>query len=126
MLNKTILIGRLGRDPETRFTNSGQQVTAFSVATDKQYTDKSGEKVKRTIWMRVSAWGKLAEITAQYLAKGSLVYVEGELTADENGNPRIWTKTDGTAGSSFELTAQTVKFLSKVEASAQVEDDEPF
>lgn len=130
MLNKLQIIGRVGRDSESKFTPSGQQVTSFSVATSKEYTNKNGEKVKSTVWIRVETWGKLAEICASYVKKGMLVYVEGELKGDDNGNPRVWTKSDGTAASSFEVNAQVVKFLSKVEgnASAEVTADEsmPF
>ncbi len=107
-----ILIGNLGRDPEMRYTPSGQPVTSFSVASNRSYTDNSGQKVDETIWFRVTAWGKQAEICNQYLRKGSKVLVEGRLTPDKNGGPRIWTKQDGTPGASFEVTASTVRFLS--------------
>jgi single-strand DNA-binding protein len=77
------------------------------------YTNNNGERVKRTIWVRVSAWGKQAENCNQYLKKGSKVLVEGRLTADAaTGGPRIWTKQDGSTGTSFEVSAQTVRFLS--------------
>jgi single-strand DNA-binding protein len=109
----TILVGNLGRDPEMRYTPSGQAVTSFSVAVSEQFTSANGEKVKRTIWFRVSAWGKQAEICNQYLKKGSKVLVEGRISADPNtGGPKIWTRQDGTAGSSFEITSTTVRFLS--------------
>ena len=113
MYHSIVAVGHLGRDPEMRYTPSGQAVCNFSVAVNKQYTDKNGEKVKRTIWIRVSTWGKVAENCAAYLVKGSLVLVEGELNADEGGNPRAWTKQDGSTGTSFEITANNVKFLSK-------------
>jgi single-strand DNA-binding protein len=107
-----ILIGNLGRDPEMRYTPSGQPVTSFSVASNRSYTGSNGEKVDETIWFRVTAWGKQAETCNQYLRKGSKVLVEGRLTPDKNGGPRIWTKQDGTPGASFEITANTVRFLS--------------
>jgi single-strand DNA-binding protein len=108
-----ILVGNLGRDPEMRYTPAGQAVTNFSIAVNDDYTNNNGERVKRTIWVRVSAWGKQAENCNQYLKKGSKVLVEGRLTADANtGGPRIWTKQDGTTGTSFEVSAQTVRFLS--------------
>jgi single-strand DNA-binding protein len=107
-----ILIGNLGRDPEMRYTPSGQPVTSFSVASNRSYTGSNGEKVDETIWFRVTAWGKQAETCNQYLRKGSKVLVEGRLTPDKNGGPRIWTKQDGTSGASFEVTASTVRFLS--------------
>ena len=112
-LNKVMLIGHLGRDPEMRYTPSGQPVTSFSVATNRQYTANSGETVKETIWFRVTTWGKQAETCNQYVKKGSKVLVEGRLTADNaTGGPRIWTAQDGTPRASFEVTATTVQFLS--------------
>jgi len=108
-----ILVGNVGRDPEMRYTPAGQAVTSFSVATNRQYTNNNGETIKETIWFRVSAWGKQAEVCNQYLKKGSKVLVEGRLTPDkETGGPRIWNAQDGTARASFEVTAQTVRFLS--------------
>ncbi|MDP1546941.1 MAG: single-stranded DNA-binding protein [Anaerolineales bacterium] len=110
---KIVITGNLGRDPEMRYTPSGQAVTSFSVAVNESYTNANGEKVKKTIWFRVTAWGKQAEICNQYLKKGQQVLVDGRMSADPNtGGPKIWTKQDGTAGSSFEITAQTVRFLS--------------
>ncbi|MBA4379144.1 MAG: single-stranded DNA-binding protein [Anaerolinea sp.] len=113
MYQTTIIVGNLGRDPEMRYTPSGQAVTSFSVATNRQYTNNAGETVKETIWFRVSAWGKQAETCNQYLKKGSKVLVEGRLTADPaTGGPRIWTGQEGSARASFEVSAQTVRFLS--------------
>lgn len=110
--HKIIIVGNLGRDPEMRFTPSGQPVTSFNVATNRQYTDSSGQPVKETIWFRVTAWGKLAETCNLYLKKGRLVLVEGRLTPDLNtGGPRVFTRQDGSSGASFEVTASTVKFL---------------
>ena len=113
MYHTIIIVGNVGKDPEMRYTPSGQAVTSFSVATNRQYTASSGEQVKETIWFRVSTWGKQAEICNQYVKKGSKVLVEGRLTPDKNtGGPRIWQKQDGSSGSSFEVTASTVRFLS--------------
>jgi len=112
MWHTIIIAGNVGRDPEMRYTPGGQAVTSFSVATNDDYTDKAGTRVKRTIWFRVSTWGKLAETCSQYLKKGSKVLVEGRMQADSNGGPTIFTRKDGTSGSSFEITAQTVRFLS--------------
>ncbi len=110
---KIIITGNLGRDPEMRYTPSGQAVTSFSVAVNETYTNSNGEKIKKTIWFRVSAWGKQAEICNQYLKKGQMVLVDGRMNADQStGGPRIWTKQDGSAGASFEVTAATVRFLS--------------
>jgi single-strand DNA-binding protein len=113
MYQTIIIAGNLGRDPEMRYLQSGQAVTSFSVATNRQYTNSRGEQIKETIWFRVSAWGRQAEICNQYLSKGSKVLVEGRLTADpDTGGPRVWTGQDGSTRASFEITAQTVRFLS--------------
>jgi len=81
-VNKVILVGRLGKDPEIRSTPSGTSVAKFSIATDDRYTDKAGEKQERTEWHNIVAWGKLAEICGQYLRKGKLVYIEGAIRTD--------------------------------------------
>ncbi len=112
MFHTIIIVGNVGRDPEMRYTPSGQAVTSFSVATSRQYNNQQGQQVKETIWFRVSAWGKQAEVVSQYLKKGSKVLVEGRLNADPNtGGPRTFQRQDGTTGTSFEVTAQTVRFL---------------
>ncbi len=137
MYHTIIIVGNLGKDPEMRYTPSGQAVTSFSVATSRSYTNSSGQPVKETVWFRVSAWGKQAETCNQYLRKGNKVLVEGRLTADGNGGPRIWTAQDGTPRASFEVSASTVRFLtSRNEAgsgdemsdssSAMAEDEIPF
>ena len=137
---KVIIVGNVGKEPEMRFTPSGQAITSFSVAVNESYTAKNGEKVKRTIWFRTSAWGKLAEVCNTYVNKGMLVLVEGKMAADpDTGGPKIWKKTDGTSGASFEITALTVQFLGskqhseggQVEAAQEVggvaiEEDIPF
>ena len=106
MYQKLIIVGRLGRDPEMRYIPSGDAVTNFSIATTRKWD--GGEE---TLWMRVSAWGKLAETCNEYLSKGRLVLVEGVLTPDsETGGPRIWEGQDGPRAS-FEMRAYTVKFL---------------
>jgi len=113
MYHTLIIVGNVGKDPEMRYTPSGQAVTSFSVATNRQYTTGNGEQVKETIWFRVTTWGKQAEICNQYVKKGMKVLVEGRLTPDKaTGGPRVWTKSDGSAGASFEVTANTVRFLS--------------
>ena len=138
MFHRVILVGNLGRDPEMRYTPSGQAVTNLSVATNRSYTDSSGGQVKETVWFRVSVWGKQAESCHQYLRKGRSVLVEGRLNPDENGNPRIWNRQDGSPAASFEVTAQTVRFLggrdevgvgaeeSEAPAGAATEEDIPF
>src|SRR5512139_1802658 len=113
MYHTIIIVGNLGRDPEMRYTPSGQAVTNFNVATNRQYTSSDGQQVKETIWFRVSAWGKQAETCNQYLRQGSRVLVEGRLIPDPaSGGPRIYTRQDGSSGSSFEVSAATVRFLS--------------
>lgn len=113
MYHTIIIAGNLGRDPEMRYTPSGQAVTNFSVAVNDNYTASNGEKVERTIWFRVSTWGKQAEICNQYLKKGRKVLVEGRIVPDQStGGPRIWTRQDGSPAASFEISASTVRFLS--------------
>jgi single-strand DNA-binding protein len=112
MYHTIIIVGNLGKDPEMRYVPSGQAVTSFPVATNRQYTSSNGERVKETTWFRISAWGKQAEVCNQYLRKGSKVLIEGRLNPDkDSGGPRVWEK-DGRYGASYEITAQTVRFLS--------------
>ncbi len=124
MYHTIILVGNLGRDPEMRYTPSGQAVTNLNIATNRSYTASDGTQVKETIWFRISVWGKQAETTNQYLKKGSKVLVEGRLVPDPaTGGPRTFTRQDGTAGASFEVNASTVRFLS---SRGEVEGDVPF
>ena len=107
-----IIAGRLGKDPDMRYTPAGQAVTNFSVATNRQYTSSNGEQVKETTWFRVSTWGKQAEVCNQYLCKGRLVLIEGRLVPDPGtGRPHIWHGQNG-PGASFEVNASVVRFLS--------------
>lgn len=126
MYQNLTIVGRLGRDPEQRYMPSGEPVTSFSVATDRQYNDRNGQKVKETTWFRVSVFGKQAETVAQFLSKGKMVLVEGRLRADpKTGGPAVFTRNDGTSGAAFEVVAQTVRFLSpKDEGGAAPEHDE--
>jgi single-strand DNA-binding protein len=113
MYHTIIIAGNVGKDPEMRYTPSGQPVTTFNVATNRSYTGNNGQTVKETIWFRVTTWGKQAEICSQYVKKGSKVLVEGRLTPDAaTGGPRVWNAQDGTPRASFEVTANTVRFLS--------------
>jgi single-strand DNA-binding protein len=113
MYHKVILVGNLGRDPEMRYIPSGAAVTSFSMATSEKWTGQDGQKQERTIWWRVSVFGKMGEVCNEYLKKGSKVLVEGRMTADpKTGNPRLWQGQDGQMRASFELTASAVKFLS--------------
>ena len=112
MYQKVTIIGNLGRDPELRYTPQGIPVCSFTVATDERWTDQRGEQQERTTWFRVTAWNRLAEVCAQYLSKGRLVYVEGRLRSDpRTGGPEVWTADDGVSYSRFEVIANTVKFL---------------
>ena len=113
MFHTIIIVGNLGKDPEMKFTPTGQSVTNFSVASNRSYNDASGQPIKETIWFRVTAWGKQAEICNQHLVSGSKVLVEGRLTPDpDTGSPRVWNRQDGSSGASYEVTAATVRFLS--------------
>ena len=105
MVNKVILVGRLGRDPETRYTGGGQAVANFSVATDETYKDRNGERQKRTEWHRITVWGKQAEIAQQYLKKGALVYIEGRIQTRE------WQDKEGQKRTSFEIVANNFRML---------------
>ena len=110
--HKLIIIGNLGRDPEMRYTPSGDPVTTLNVASNRQFTDGSGVRQKETTWFRVSVWGKQAESCNNFLQKGSMVLIEGELRPDKDtGNPRTYTRADGSTGASYEVTARTVRFL---------------
>ena len=111
MYQKVFIVGNLGKDPEMRYTADGTPVTSFSVATNRRWTNQDGSPGKETVWFRVSAWRRLAEICNQYLSKGRQVCIEGRLHPDENGGPRIWTGNDGQPRASFEITAQSVQFL---------------
>lgn len=98
-VNKAILVGRLGQDPEARYTANGKQVTTLSVATSERWTDQQGQRQEHTEWHKVVLWGRLAEIASQYLAKGALVYLEGRLRTrkwqDSNGQDRYSTEING-------------------------------
>jgi single-strand DNA-binding protein len=104
-VNKVILIGNLGKDPEVRFTPSGAAVSNFNIATNESWTDKSGQKQERTEWHRIVVWGKLAELCGEYLKKGRQCYVEGRLQTRE------WTDKEGKKNYTTEVVAQTVQFL---------------
>ena len=123
MLSELAIIGNLGKDPELRFTPSGQSVCAFSVASTRKYTHND-ETVKETTWFRVTAWRKQAEVCNKYLKKGAMVYVKGRLSPDKDtGGPKVFSKQDGTSGSSYDVTAYEVKFLSRIESDKQPAED---
>jgi single-strand DNA-binding protein len=108
-VNKVILIGRLGKDPEMRFTPSGRAVTNFTLATNENWTDQSGERQERTEWHRIVTWGKLAENSAKLLSKGKQVYIEGRLQT------RQWDDRDGNKRYTTEIVANTMQILSPIE-----------
>jgi single-strand DNA-binding protein len=104
-LNKVMVIGNLGADPEMRYTANGNAVTTFNVATNESWTDQAGERKERTEWFSVVTWNRLAETCAQYLTKGRSVYVEGRLQT------RSWEGQDGQKRYRTEVIADTVRFL---------------
>ncbi len=104
-VNKVILVGRLGKDPETRYTSSGQAVCNFSLATDETYKDRAGERQKRTEWHKIVVWAKQAEIAQQYLHKGSLIYVEGRIQT------RQWDDREGQKRTTVEIVATNFRML---------------
>src|SRR6056297_2203586 len=104
-VNKAILVGNLGRDPELRQTPSGQSVCNFTLATSETWNDRNGERVERTEWHRIVAWGKTGELCAQYLSKGRTVYVEGRIQTRE------WEDKDGNKRYTTEINAQNVNFI---------------
>jgi single-strand DNA-binding protein len=112
-VNKAILVGRLGRDPETKYISSGQPVCTFSLATDETYKDRAGVRQKRTEWHRITMWGKLAEIGQQYLKKGMLVFIEGRIQT------RQWDdKTTGNKRTATDIVANEMRMLSSRGESA--------
>src|SRR6202049_2003828 len=104
-VNRAILVGRLGRDPETRYTSGGQAVCNFTLATDETYKDRAGERQKRTEWHRIVVWGKQAEIAQQFLRKGSLVFVEGRIQT------RQWDDREGQKRTTVEIVANNFRML---------------
>ncbi|WP_283119620.1 single-stranded DNA-binding protein [Neisseria elongata] len=105
MLNKVTLIGRLGRDPETRYMPNGDTVCNFSVATDESWKDAQGNRQERTEWHNITMYRRLAEIAAQYLKKGSLVYIEGRIQS------RKYTGKDGIERTAYDIVANEMKML---------------
>jgi single-strand DNA-binding protein len=125
-LNKVMIIGRLGRDPEMRYTPSGRPVTSFSVATSRSWNTSSGERRTETEWFNVVAWSNLAEICNQYLTKGQQVYIEGRLQS------RNWEDDQGKRHSSVEVVANEMIMLGDRKSSKkpsneeEIEDEFPF
>jgi single-strand DNA-binding protein len=114
-LNKAILIGRLGKDPEMRFTPSGRAVTNFTMATSDYWMDQNNERQEKTEWHRIVTWGKLAETCAKILSKGKLVYIEGRLQT------RAWDDRDGNKRYTTEIVANAMQILSPMDSSESKE-----
>lgn len=112
-VNKVILIGNLGKEPEIRQLPSGQNVASFSLATTESYTSKTGEKVKQTEWHRITAFGKLADIAGKYLHKGKQVYIEGKLRT------RQWEDQNNQKRSTTEIVALTIQLLGSMAQDTQ-------
>jgi len=127
-LNKVLLIGRLGRDPEMRYTPSGKPVTTFSIATSRSWNTADGDKHSETEWFNIVAWGSLAEICKQFLTKNRLVYIEGRLQT------RHWEDNDGNKRTSTEIVANEMIMLDEkqdgnngqVDVEEMTEDEYPF
>jgi single-strand DNA-binding protein len=110
-INKVILIGRLGKDPEVKYTPSGAPVAKFTLATDESFKDRTGEQQRHTEWHNIVAWNKLAEICGEYLTKGKLVYIEGSIRS------RQWEDQAGNKRTSYEIVARSMQMLgSKAES----------
>jgi single-strand DNA-binding protein len=119
-VNKAILIGNLGKDPELKYTPGGTAVATFSLATTERYTDKNNQVQKKTEWHNIVAWAKLAELAAQYLKKGRSAYIEGKITT------RSWDDRDGNKKYRTEIVANTIQFLGGPgEPRAQAEEEVP-
>jgi single-strand DNA-binding protein len=110
-VNRVILVGNLGRDPELRYTAGGQPVASFSVATNERWNDREGKTQERTEWHRIVVWGKQGENCANYLQKGRTVYIEGRLQTRE------WEDKEGQKRQTTEVVAQTVQFLDRREGA---------
>jgi len=122
--------GYMADDPDMRYTPDGKAVVNFRMGSNRKYKKANGEEVKETIWLKISAWGKLAEIVNQYTAKGSHVVVSGILRAGENGSPNVYELKSGGHGASYEITANEVRILKgkerEVNPVEDTEEDIPF
>ena len=122
-VNKVILIGNLGRDPEIRYTTGGQAVANFTLATTERYTNKAGERQEDTEWHRIVTWGRLAEICGEYLTKGRMVYIEGTIRT------RSWEDKEGNTRYTTEIVARNMQMLGgqggRTEAPAAADEKVP-
>jgi single-strand DNA-binding protein len=117
-VNKVILVGNLGSDPEVRYTPSGRAVANFSLATTERFTNKEGEKEERTEWHKIVAWARLGEICGEYLTKGSQIYIEGRLQT------RNWEDRDGNKRYTTEIVAQAMQMLGGSKKGGEVKSAE--
>jgi len=120
MVNKAILIGRLGKDPDVKYTPDGTMVTTFSLATTEQWKDKNGDKIQKTEWHNIVTWKKLAEICGNYLKKGSLCFIEGRIQT------RSWEDKDGIKRYTTEIVASNMKMLDGKKAEELAADGMPL
>ena len=118
-LNKMLVIGNVGTDPEMRYTPNGNPVTSFRLATNRRYTTAEGEQREETEWFTISAWNRLAELCNQYVTKGMRIYVEGRLKSDS------WTGNDGETRFRMEITANDVRFLDRAGTTSEVDSSNP-
>lgn len=118
MVNRVILVGHLGRDPEMRYTSSGTPVTNFSLATNERWNNQKGERQERTEWHKIVTWNKLAEISNQYLTKGQLVFIEGRIQTRE------WDDRDGNKRRTTEIIASDMRMMSP-RSSDELRPQEP-
>jgi single-strand DNA-binding protein len=120
MINKVILIGRLGKDPEVKYSQDGSAITNFSIATDESWKDKAGEKVQKTEWHKIVTYKKLAEICANYLVKGKLVFIEGKIQT------RSWEDKEGVKRYTTEIVASNMQMLEGKAKDETPLDDVPY
>lgn len=127
MFQQLTAIGFCAADPTLRYTPNGSAVVSFNVATNRKYKLADGTQKEETVWLRCQAWAKLAELINEYVHKGSKLFLQGTLVADESGNPKLWNDKEGKPHASFELRVDQVKFLdSKSDAKEPVKEDEPM
>ncbi len=119
-MNKILVIGNVGSDPEMRYTPNGTAVTSFSLATNRVYTNASGERKEETEWFTVNAWGREAENSNQYVTKGMKIYAEGRLKTD------TWTGNDGQARFRLQINADRILFLDRSGETSQPKPNESF
>ncbi len=116
-VNKVILVGHLGRDPELRYTQNGQAVANFSLATTESYAKRDGEREDRTEWHRIVAWGRLAEICAEYLSKGRQIYIEGRIQTRE------WEDREGEKRRTTEIVAREMQMLGRRGETSEITEE---